>query len=550
MAILTAAPAPDTHTASRPPLLVFAEKHADLLLLLALSAIAALPRLWALGDIPQGIHGDEAQVGMDAWRVLEDGWIGVYTPAALGQPAGHAYYAAPFIEILGSSAFSVRLPFALAGIAAVPLAYTLFRLQADRTVAVIAALLLALSLWHIHFSRTAHWPITYPTVELAVLVFWTLAIQRGGPHWFALAGATLGLGLYTYNIYPVFVIAFTVWVVLYTLQNKRGAAFKPWAANVALAAAIAFLYGIPLFVYILTPSNEYFDHYNQYYETYSILQTPAYVQGGFTDKVEIIFDQVKIWIGAYAWEGVPDLIDASSPDYRPMLDILTVGLFVAGVGYAASNWRKTPHLLALTLLAIMPLTSVLQTNATYRGVLGLSPFVAFFAALPLAWVWRKATAQAKDLYRGAGYALVIVAITVIGYTNLHAYFGPWKDSLLFPWVYAQEISEASEYLDTLDTEPYVYFYSSRWRFDYETRQYLAPGFEGEDRSQRFGRRQDDVIDRSRDSVFILLDPYLDRLEGIKRLYPGGTEYVGRDGDDVFFIAYHVPADPAFSTSAR
>jgi len=535
------------HETRPDPIRAFAVKHADVLFLIALTAIAAVPRLWALGEIPQGIHGDEAQVGMDAWRVLEDGWIGVYTVAALGQPAGHAYYVAPFIEILGSSALSVRLPFALAGIAAVPLAYTLFRLQASRTVAVIAALLLALSLWHIHFSRTAHWPITYPTVELAVLVFWTLAIQRGGLHWFALAGATLGLGLYTYNIYPIFVIAFTVWVVLYTLQNKRGAAFKPWATKVALAAGIAFLYGIPLFVYILTPSNEYFDHYNQYYETYSVLATPAYTEGGLADKAEIIFDQVRIWIGAYAWEGVPDLIDASSPDYSPMLDMMTLGLFVAGVGYATVNWRKTPHLLALTLLAIMPLTSLLQTNATYRGVLGLAPFVAFFAALPLAWLWQRATAQINDLYRGLGYAVVIIVITVIGYTNVHAYFDTWANSFLFPWVYTQEISEASEYLDALDDEPYVYFYSSRWPFDYETRQYLAPGFEGEDRSERFGRRHDDVIDRRRDSVFILLNPYLDRLEGIKRLYPGGTEYVGRDGDDVLFIAYHVPSDPAFLT---
>src|SRR5688572_12393757 len=471
MAAITAAPAADSRTS---PVLVFAKKHADVLFLVALTAIAAVPRLWALGEIPQGIHGDEAQVGMDAWRVLEEGWIGVYTLAALGQPAGHAYYTAPFIEIFGSSAFSVRLPFALAGIAAVPLAYTLFRLQADRTVAVIAALLLALSLWHIHFSRIAHWPITYPTVELAVLVFWTLGIQRGNLHWFALAGATLGLGLYTYNIYPIFVIAFSIWVVLYTLQNKRGAAFRPWAGKVALAAGIAFLSGLPLFIYILTPSNHYFDHYNQYYETYSVLQTPAYVQGGFTDKAEIIFDQVKIWIGAYAWEGIPDFVDGSSPDRRPILDIITVSLFAVGVGYAAYNWRRTPHLLALTLLAIIPLTSVLQTNATYRGALGLAPFVAFFAALPLAWVWQKAALQGKELYRGAGWAVVIAVVAIIGYTNVHSYFGRWADSLLFQQVYAQEISEASEYLEALDEESYVYFYSSRWRFDYETRQYLAP----------------------------------------------------------------------------
>ena len=66
---------------------------------------------------------------------------------------------------------------------------------------------------------------------------------------------------------------------------------------------------------------------------------------------------------------------------------------------------------------------------------------------------------------------------------------------------------------------------------------------GEDRSERFGFRQDDFIDRSRDSVFVLLNPYFDRIENIKRLYPGGTEYAGFDGDELMFIAYHVPAAP-------
>jgi hypothetical protein len=273
-----------------------------------------------------------------------------------------------------------------------------------------------------------------------------------------------------------------------------------------------------------------------------VLRSPAYVRGDFTDKADIIWSQLKIWFGAYAWQGVPDLIDGASPDRRPMLDTLTVGLFVAGVGYAVYNWRQTPHLLALTLLAIIPLTSLMQTNSTYRGVLGLAPFVAFFAALPLALIWTKAGTMSKELYRGAGYALVIVAITMIGYTSLHTYFSSWANSPLFPWVYTQELSEASEYLADLDDEPYVYFYSGRWRFDYETRQFLAPGFEGEDRSRRFGRRQDDVItDRSRDSMFLLLDPYLDRIENIKRLYPGGEEYTYRDGNQVLFIAYRVPA---------
>jgi hypothetical protein len=157
----------------------------------------------------------------------------------------------------------------------------------------------------------------------------------------------------------------------------------------------------------------------------------------------------------------------------------------------------------------------------------------------LAWAWEKSLDLAPHLRRGV-YAGVVVVIAFIGYTNVHAYFGPWAGSALFRWVYTQEISEASEYLEALPQRPYVYFFSARWRFDYETRQYLAPDLHGEDRSERFGRSQSLDIDRSRDSVFMLLNPYFDRLPEIERLYPGGTEYVGKEGNVTLFIAYFVP----------
>ena len=134
-------------------LLGLARRHSDLLFVVVITGIAAVLRLWDLGVIPQGIHGDEAQVGMDARRVLAHGWIGPYTPAALGQPSGHAYLTAPAIELFGSTSWSVRLPLALVAIAAIPLIYVLFRTIADRTVATIAGILLTFSLWHVHYSR-------------------------------------------------------------------------------------------------------------------------------------------------------------------------------------------------------------------------------------------------------------------------------------------------------------------------------------------------------------------------------------------------------------
>jgi 4-amino-4-deoxy-L-arabinose transferase-like glycosyltransferase len=496
-------------------------------------------RLWALGELPQGVHGDEAQVGLDARRVLADGWIGPYTPSALGQPSGHAYLTAPSVWLLGSTPFAVRLPLALVAIAAIPLAYLLFRLQSNRVVATLAAFLLATSLWHIHFSRVAHWPSSYVTVALAVLVLWTLAMRTGRWYWFVAAGGVLGLGLYTYNVYPVFVLAFGLWVAVYTLVFKRDE-LRVWGRHVALAAVVALVVGLPLFVYIADPANDYFKHYRQYYDEYSVLQSPAYEAAGFWGKTEIVAEQAKRFVGAYVWQGIADLVDASSPDGRPMLDKLTVALFAVGAVYAVRHWRETPHLLSLMLIALIPLTTVLQTNATYRAPLGVVPFLSFVAAAPLTLAWQAAP-RFREIYRPLVYGGVALLLAVIAFVNVRAYFDYWADSLLFPWVYAQQISEASEYVAGLPDQPYVYFLSHRWSFNYETRQYLAPGAAGEDRSQEFGLRQDLAIDRSRPSLILLLPPYTAYIDHVRAFYPDGYSYSWMQGSEPLFIAYHVPA---------
>ena len=96
-----------------------------------------------LGNVPYGVHSDEAQVGTDAHRILSEGWIGVYTHAALGQPAGHAYLTTPSIWLLGDNAFALRLPLALVALAAIPLLYLLVRVSFGRVEAAFASTLLA-----------------------------------------------------------------------------------------------------------------------------------------------------------------------------------------------------------------------------------------------------------------------------------------------------------------------------------------------------------------------------------------------------------------------
>src|SRR3712207_6029897 len=56
--------------------------------------VALLLRVYQLSTLPSGLHGDEAVAGLEAQRILRDGYIGPYTPRALGFPAGPLYLTA------------------------------------------------------------------------------------------------------------------------------------------------------------------------------------------------------------------------------------------------------------------------------------------------------------------------------------------------------------------------------------------------------------------------------------------------------------------------
>src|SRR3569833_4235214 len=53
--------------------------------ILSVLAIAVFLRAFELTTLPHGLHGDEAATGLEAQRILREGWIGLYSPLALGR---------------------------------------------------------------------------------------------------------------------------------------------------------------------------------------------------------------------------------------------------------------------------------------------------------------------------------------------------------------------------------------------------------------------------------------------------------------------------------
>jgi len=133
------------------------------LLLFTIILVSFVSRFTWLSKIPQGIHRDEASIGYNAYSIAKTGRdeFGKSFPFIFQSLDDFKlptimYTDVPFVGIFGLSDFWVRFPTALFGaltpIALFFLARELFGLR----VATLSALSLAVSPWHILFSRAAN----------------------------------------------------------------------------------------------------------------------------------------------------------------------------------------------------------------------------------------------------------------------------------------------------------------------------------------------------------------------------------------------------------
>ena len=528
-------------------------RAADALLLGAVTAVSALLRLVRLGAIPYGVHSDEAQVGTDAHRILHDGWIGVYTHAALGQPTGHAYLTTPSIWALGDTAFALRLPLALVALAAVPLLYLLVRTSFGRTEATFAALMLAFSYWHLFYSRVAHWSISYGTVLLAVLLCLALALRTLRWWWFVAGGALLGLGVYTYNIYPVAVLAAYVFIAVMSLRivlrARRTAAEvvpddalpepRPWLRGVALFTLAALVVALPMINYLRNPDAYYWKHFDNYGDV-RVTRTPEYREADFAGKVRLIAAQAKFFASAYAWHGRKDIVDANG--LRPVFDPLTLALIGGGLFFAWRYRRNPVVIAAVVCFVILPLPAVLQRGSIMRQPVAAAPYAMLLAALPLAALWR-APSHGRGGVRFATAGAAAFAVAVVAGVTVHDYFWTLRKDPFVREIYFSQMTTASTYIRHLPPGTYVYFYDERASINLETRQFLAPDAKGEDRSREFSPYDASIegIDRSRPVSFVLMGAYTPLIDAIAMRYPGGAERIAMRDGKLEFVAYELPA---------
>lgn len=508
-------------------------------LLVALTSIAAALRLWRIGTVPLGLHGDEAWTGLDAQRILDEGWIGPYVISALGQPTGPLYYVAALLWFLPDTTTTIRASMALAGVATIPAAYFAFRAMFDRTTAAIAAAILVGLMWHLHLSRTGFMVSSQPLMQM--LVLWALFVGlRRRSAWILLgAGILFGLGVYSYNAYLIFVpiplaaIALTIWRERDTDQRI----VLGWGAAIFVSAALILC--LPMVDYVLND----WDTYRLHQEVVGVTSTEEWEGAGVAGKADIIWDRGAEWIEGM-WRGDrPDFGDGLAEHNAPPVHPVVFALALIGLAMSAWRWRSTAHLVVIAAVLLLPAGALLTTgDGLFRRTLGITPFIAVLAAMPLAWLWQRNP-------RWASTSAVLSLIVFPGIIATRQYFGPAQDTAAVRYVYPFELDAAARYMDDLPSGTYIYYYSDRWTFDYETVRFLAPGLRGDDRTWRYldigpppFRDLDLTNDHEGPVAYVFLGEYMRALELVEDDHPGGKAVEGHRGDEIIFRAYELDGD--------
>lgn len=213
------------------------------LLASAAAALLTLPGLWSgtLWDNSETTYGEVARE-----IVLRGDWIVMHQNAApwFVQPPLYFWLGAIFIKLFGVTSFALRLPSALATIAAGGITgYAVARSRGERA-GIYAGIVLSTCLLQAVVGRLAIMDALLDLCVTLAIFWWFRALQTGGTAYFLAGWAACGLGFLSKG--PVAPVIALLVIVPYAFWEYR-------QSTVRLPSALAWLGSIALFALIVLP---------------------------------------------------------------------------------------------------------------------------------------------------------------------------------------------------------------------------------------------------------------------------------------------------------
>lgn len=236
-------------------------------ILFCILILAAALRLWKLSTIPPGLTPDEAALGYNAYSILKTGRdeYGKFLPVIFKsfgdyKPGFYVYLTVPSIAVFGLSEFAVRFPSAIAGITAILLIYLIveefqhskkmstkgrlsFVQKSGSRLGIAASFMLAISPWHILFSRGA-WEINV-SLTLTLLGIYFFLKSLGKAKFLIPSLLSFALTLVTYQGAKLSTVLVIV-IIFVTFGKEIFKMFKNHLGTVGISFLLGLLISLPI----------------------------------------------------------------------------------------------------------------------------------------------------------------------------------------------------------------------------------------------------------------------------------------------------------------
>lgn len=418
-------------------------------LLILIVLLSALLRFWQLGTDPPSLYVDEVSLGYNAYSILKTGRdeYGQFMPLFFRSfdtynPALSVYTLIPSIWVFGLNEIGVRFPSALLGTLSVFLIYFLAKnLTGDRKIAIFSALMLAISPWHIHFSRFYH--EANITLFLTLLPVTLFLYFKNNFKFVVLASIIFGIGIYTSHIAKISIFLTVLCLALFYYKD-----LLKFRKKIVVPVVILLLFSIPILVN--------FDKSFKRGHSVSVFNeknTSSKIVEGYLSH----FSPVFLFIS-------PDPIGRHAVGGMGHFYIFQIPLILIGI-YSLLRKNDEKSLFLIVLILITPIAASLSTPTPHAG--RSIPMSAYLSIVAGAGLFELVNTKIKKNIKIASVLLltVIAAYNIATYLHLYYKHYPIERSLDWSGGYKELVSFVAQkeknYQQIAVTnyyaQPYIYF---------------------------------------------------------------------------------------------
>ena len=405
----------------------------EVLIVILIVSIAAFFRLYKLDTYPPGLYPDEAMNGNNALHAIETGDYKIFYPENNGREGLFMNLQSLSIRAFGNTPFALRFVSAIFGTLTVLGLYLLARRLFNWEIAAMASFLMAVSFWHVVFSRIGFRAIMAPMFIVWGLYFLWKGLATTRKHHFVLSAISWGLGFYSYISFRVMPSVILVALLAYWHSIKRDFSHERYLATrnhiiqgLALFMLVVIAIVLPLGWHFYTHPEAFMGRLNDVSVFSS--ENPVLTILKNTGKTLGMFN----FIGDHNWR--------HNLAGQPIL-FFPIGIFFV-LGFFKSIWKleqtrkrhghfSPPHAMLLTWFFVGLLPVILSTEGiphSLRAIVVI-PVVYIFVAEGLWWLieyvrdphHHKVHVSHSSL---AAFSFVIFLLAIGGY-EFKRYFYDW-----------------------------------------------------------------------------------------------------------------------------